>query len=97
MLDLVAAALAGECDSDVLPPVPDWCVMRGVLGSCLSADPAALCRACTLLEIGERMGDLVVRTNAGIPKGKFYRDQERAFQRELAESRGRPVGRSRLE
>lgn len=49
---------------------------------CESPGPGRLCRNCSLLELGERGENLSARTNAGTPKGKFYK--------ELTEAQARP-------
>lgn len=73
------------------------CYMVGILADCLSDDPDALCRACTLSELGEGWQDIMNRTGRGIPKGKYYRDQAEAKERQMLAARGRARGSSRYE
>lgn len=51
------------------------------------AGQPSYCRACTLREIGEPWGELLARTNRGIPRAKWYRDKITAMERKIAASR----------
>jgi hypothetical protein len=58
--------------------VPGRCHTALSAVRCEQAGANDLCLDCTLLEIGESYELLAARTNAGIAKGKFYRDLDRA-------------------
>lgn len=58
--------------------VPGVCLARFDVGRCDQAAPQRLCLDCSLRDVGESWELLTTRTNAGVPKAKFYRDLDRA-------------------
>lgn len=71
------------------PLVPDYLDdLERAPGRCYSAEPVEfgcpdvpgiICTRCALVELGETLMHLQIRTNAGIPKDKYYRDLDRAY------------------
>lgn len=61
-----------------LESVPGRCYTRKSAVICGQAAPDSMCVECAMAELGETLELFNARTNAGIPKAKFYRDLERA-------------------
>lgn len=77
-------------DSDE-PLVPDYLAeLETIAGRCYSPDvvvmncrggPGLVCTDCAMAELDERWSLFKARTNAGIPKAKYYRDLDNAQSR----------------
>lgn len=62
-----------DCVAD-LDVVDGQCFSRESVALCDSPASGVVCTDCALAELGESWSNLKARTNAGIPKAKFYRD-----------------------
>lgn len=69
---LVPEHLAG------LETVPGRCYSADVVQLSCPAMAGVMCSDCALAELGESWSNLKTRTNAAIPKVKYYRDLDRA-------------------
>lgn len=65
-----------DCVADLVE-VASVCFSRLPVVQCDQPAPGIECTKCTLAVLGEKWDLLKARTNAGIPKAKFYRDLDR--------------------
>lgn len=61
-----------------LESVPGRCYSAESVAFCPLGAAATVCLDCALVELGEDWTNFKTRTNAAIPKDKFYRDLDRA-------------------
>lgn len=61
-----------------LEPVPGRCFSTETYVQCPQGGGMVVCTECALVELGESWTNFKSRTNAAIPKAKFYRDLDAA-------------------
>lgn len=61
-----------------LEMVPGRCFSHQDVVRCPQSASNVVCMNCAMVELGERWPDFKARTNAGVPKVKWYRDLDRA-------------------